>query len=136
MILPIGCVSCGCESGGVGDVGVLDVEAAGRGVGEETPDAPSATTEIERPPGAVNIRRDNERFATLDPPCRETQPVLRFPRHGVQLAGPGTVTGSAQERAELMQVRTDELPLGEQGVDGGRPEQAQTAPHRPNALRR
>ncbi len=121
MIFPAGCVFCGglpfgpchgegndgeegCEFGRIGDVGVLDVEAAGPGVGEETPDAPSATIEIERTPGAVNIRRDNERFATLDPPCRETQPVFRFPRHGAQAAGLGAVTVFAQERAELTQV--------------------------------
>ena len=46
----------------MGDVGILDIEATGLGIGEQALDSPSAPIEIEASSGVFKIGRNDEQF--------------------------------------------------------------------------
>ena len=66
----------GSELVWIGDVGILDIKAAGLCIGEQALNPPSPTIKIKAAPGVFKIRHNDEQFAFPDTFGAYVQPVF------------------------------------------------------------
>ena len=78
----------GGEFVGMGDVGILNIEATGLGIGEQALDSPSAPIEIEAMSGVFKMGCNDEQFLLFDAFGAHVQLVFRSGFHPFQPALP------------------------------------------------
>ena len=76
----------GGEFVGMGDVGILDIEATCPGIGEQALDSPSAPIEIEAMSGVFKIGRNDEQFLLFDASGAHVPLVFRSGFHAMSRA--------------------------------------------------
>lgn len=152
----------GAELCWIGDVGVLNVEAACLGVRKETFHVPSPAVEVEAARAVVEIGCDNQQFAVPDALRGELQFAFRDRFHAAEPARPCSAAVLSQEGGEIAHtpvfalephvfleadhegdvvfiqefdpLRADELPIRQDRLDRGRAEEAHVHFHQIDPL--